>query len=1159
MQGFTHLHTHTEYSLLDGAARINALLSRAKELGMDSLAITDHGVMFGAVDFYKAAQKHGIKPIIGCEVYVAPRGRQFKEGKMDKEYAHLVLLAENEKGYYNLIKLVSIGFTEGHYYKPRIDYEILEQLSEGIICLSACLAGDIPQLLLQGMTQEAKNLAMRLKTMFSPDRFFIEIQDHGIAEQKQVLPLLIKLARECDIPLVATNDIHYVDKADAQAHDVLLCVQTAKLLDEPNRMRFETNEFYLKSEEEMKEVFSFVPDALENTVKIAERCNFDYEFGNIHLPYFEVPKDKTPASYMREIAEAGLLKKYKVITPQVRERFEYEFNMIEQMGYIEYYLIVWDFIYFAKGKDIMVGPGRGSGAGSIVAYAMDITNIDPLKYNLLFERFLNPERVSMPDFDIDFCFERRGEVIDYVNEKYGKENVAQIITFGTMGARSVLRDVGRVLNIPYGEVDRIAKMVPHNLDMTIEKAIEVNPELRQQIEENPEIARLVEMAQKLEGLPRHASTHAAGVVISGKPVVEYVPLSTSDNVITTQFTMKALESLGLLKMDFLGLRTLTVIRDAVDFIFKRTGNKLDLYSLELDDPEIYKMLSNADTDGVFQLESAGMRSFMKELRPTGFEDIIAGISLYRPGPMESIPRYVAGKRNPAEIKYLHPILEPILSVTYGCMVYQEQVMQIVRDVAGYSLGRSDIMRRMMSKKDRAAMEKERDVFIYGLEKDGQVQVEGALLRGVSESVAIEIFEQMRTFAQYAFNKSHAAAYGVVAYQTAFLKRYYPLEFMSAMLNSFLGNALKASQYIQYCREHNIAVLPPNINKSQPRFFPDAEGIRFGLAAVKNVGISAVEFIVQERESNGEFKGLQDFSERCIKSGEINKRMVESLIKAGAFDDLGHTRRSLAGAYEAIIDGVQSNAKNSLAGQVSLFSNDNADIKKFVEKDNIRAIEEYPKHILLTMEKQMLGVYVSGHPLEKYIDLIKQIGFDTSMVALGEEGGDEQAIIEAGLSDNKEIKCIGIITAIKQKTTKNNNMMAFVTLEDIYGSIEVIVFPTVYSKYSSLLKEDEIVLIKGKLNLKEDEGAKIIADEVTPISQLDSGTFKIIWVKITEGNKTYQDELRTFIVANPGNTSVVLYYEQLKQKKELDIKINANEQTIVQLAAMFGAENIKKVK
>lgn len=1159
MSGFIHLHNHTEYSLLDGAARIKALLTRAKELGMSSLAITDHGVMYGAAEFYKTAKKIGVKPIIGCEVYVAPRDRTFKEGKTDKEYAHLILLAENDTGYYNLIKLVSLGFTEGYYYKPRIDYNLLEKYSAGLICLSACLAGDIPQYLLQGMHEEAKALALRLKAMFGPDSFFIELQDHGITEQKQVLPQLIQLARECDIPLVATNDIHYVDKTDAEAHDVLLCVQTGKILDEPNRMRFETSEFYLKSEEEMRELFSFVPDAIDNTVGIAERCNFDYEFGHIHLPYFAVPEGKTAAQYMREIGEAGLLKKYGTVTDEIRQRFEYEFQMIEKMGYVEYYLIVWDFIHFAKTHDIMVGPGRGSGAGSLVAYAMDITNIDPMKYNLIFERFLNPERVSMPDFDIDFCYERRGEVIDYVIEKYGKDNVAQIITFGTMGARAVLRDVGRVLNMPYGDVDRIAKMVPHTLDMTIEKALEYNPELRQQMKEHPEVERLLTMGQKLEGLPRHSSTHAAGVVISKKPVVEYVPLSMNDNVITTQFTMKILEELGLLKMDFLGLRTLTVIRDTVDFVQARTGKKLDLYALALDDPEVYKMLGNGDTNGVFQLESAGMTSFIKELKPSCFEDIIAGISLYRPGPMESIPRYIEGKKNPENIKYLHPILEPILSVTYGCMVYQEQVMQIVRDVAGYSMGRSDLVRRAMGKKDRATMEKEREIFLYGLEQDGKVLVDGALRRGVSEGIAKEIFEQMRAFAEYAFNKSHAAAYGVVAYQTAYLKRYYPLEFMAAMLNSFMGNGDKAAQYIQYCKEHSIDVLPPDINKSIARFSPDGQAIRFGLAAVKNVGYSGVELIVKERRADGEFQGLQDFVQRCLLTGEVNRRMVESLIKAGAFDGFGYNRRSLLDACPAIIDAVQNRAKNSLEGQVSLFAMDNEDIQRFAVQDNITVSEEYPRQLLLSMEKEMLGVYVSGHPLEKYVNIIRQTGFDTSMLGSGEEGAEEETLGASGLYDNKEIRCLGMVSSIKHKTTKSNNMMAFVTLEDIYGSIEVIFFPAVLSRFTSTLRQDEIIMLKGRLSLREDEAPKIIAEELLPLQKEQEETCTKIFLRINQYNKDKLDELKAILRDSPGFTKVILYYEEDKKKQELADGIHCTGQLLVQLSALLGGDNIKKIE
>ncbi|MBP5661571.1 MAG: DNA polymerase III subunit alpha, partial [Clostridia bacterium] len=911
---FVHLHTHTEYSLLDGACRIEELVCAAVDAGMDALAVTDHGVMYGAVEFYKTAKKHGIQPIIGCEMYVAPRSRFDREGK--KEYAHLILLAMNEEGYQNLIKLDSLAFTEGYYYKPRIDYDLLAAHSEGLICLSACLAGDIPQALLRGRYEEAVAFAKKLAAMF-PGRFYIELQDHGIAEQKRILPLLIKLARELDLPMVATNDVHYVHKEDAEMHDVLLCIQTGKTLDEPDRMRFETEEFYLKTEEEMRELFSSVPEAIDNTARVAAQCAFDFEFGNIHIPYYEVPDGLSAEEYLHKIGIEGLRKRYPRITDEITERFEYEFDMIRRMGYVEYYLIVWDYIRYARSVNIVVGPGRGSGAGSLVAYAIGITNIDPLKYQLLFERFLNPERVSMPDFDVDFCFERRGEVIEYVKRKYGADHVAQIVTFGTLKARGAIRDVGRVLNMPYADVDKIAKMVPSELNITIDRALTVNPELRRACEDE-RVEKLIDLAKRLEGLPRNASTHAAGVVISKNPVDTYVPLCVNGDMVATQYVAKYLEQLGLLKMDFLGLRTLTVIRDTLRFIEARTGETPDMMTLDFDDQAVYKMIGTGDCDGVFQLESNGMRSFMKELKPTCLEDIVAGIALYRPGPMDSIPKYIFGKNHPDQVEYDHPVMKQTLEVTYGCMVYQEQVMQIVRDVAGYSLGRSDIMRRAMSKKDQKAMEHERQVFIYGLEENGEVIVPGAIRRGIEEAVAIRIFDKINHFAQYAFNKSHAASYAVVAYQTAYLKCYYPIEFMAAMLNSLLGDDAQTARYTRYLTEHGVRILPPDLNKSASGFapVPGENAIRFGLAGIKNVGIAGIDFLVKEREQNGAYATLDDFASRTASRSDINKRMIESLIKAGAFDFTGFSRRSLLAGYEAVLDAAASRAKTSLAGQFS---------------------------------------------------------------------------------------------------------------------------------------------------------------------------------------------------------------------------------------------------
>ncbi len=1154
---FVHLHTHTEYSLLDGASRIDEVVSAAKNLGMKALAITDHGVMFGAVEFFKEAKKQGIKPIIGCELYVAPRSRFDKQGKTDKEYAHLILLAKDTKGYENLIKLVSLAYTEGYYYKPRIDYDLLEKHTEGLICLSACLAGDIPQLLLNGNYEAAKELAQRLKNAFKDD-FYIEIQDHGIAEQKQILPLLIKLARELELPLVATNDVHYVNKDDAEMHDVLLCVQTGKTMDDPARMRFSTEQFYLKSPEEMAELFDFVPESLSNTVEIADKCNFEFEFGNIHIPYYEVPDGLTAAEYLYKLGYEGLEKKYPEITPEIRERFEYEFNMIKRMGYVEYYLIVWDYINYAKSVDIVVGPGRGSGAGSLVAYAIGITNIDPLKYNLLFERFLNPERVSMPDFDVDFCYERRGEVIEYVKRKYGVDHVAQIATFGTMKARAAIRDVGRVLNMSYAEVDKIAKMVPRELGVTLDRALEVNPELRDACSD-PQVEKLMNFAKRLEGLPRNASTHAAGVVISKNPVDTYVPLCVNGEMVATQYVAKYLEQLGLLKMDFLGLRTLTVIRDTLDFIFQRTGKKLDLSTVSFDDANVYKLIGLGECDGVFQLESNGMRSFMKELKPSCFEDIVAGIALYRPGPMDSIPKYIFGKENPEKVEYQHPIMKNILEVTYGCMVYQEQVMQIVRDVAGYSLGRSDIMRRAMSKKDQKAMEFERQVFIHGLVEDGKVTVPGAVRNGIDEKTANEIFDKIAVFAQYAFNKSHAAAYAVVAYQTAYLKCYYPLEFMAAMLNSLLGDEVKTARYIHYCRENNIQVLPPDINSSVSGFSPMGKNaIRFGLSAVKNVGISGVKSIVKEREANGKFESLDDFAERTALMGDVNKRMVESLIKAGAFDFTGFSRRSLLNGFEAVIDSAVNRNKNSVEGQLSLFDND--EVKQEIQVQTIRETGEYPRLQFLALEKEMLGVYLSGHPLERYKEQVKALGFDLSKITSETDEGGESIITDEMMSlDNKDVRFIGIITSVRKKATKSGSMMAFVTVEDLFSGITGLVFPATLTKCSSFIYEDAIVTISGKLSIRDEEQPTVLINAITPASEdVESESFEV-WVRINDKNESSVQPYKQELENMRGSGSLVFYFEKQRSKNTVLNKIDVDSAEFNKLKEIFGAENVKIVK
>ena len=1063
MAGFTHLHVHTEYSLLDGASRIEELVLRAKELGFDSLAITDHGAMYGAVDFYKAAKKHGIKPIIGCEVYMAPRGHKEKEGRADKEYAHFVLLAENEKGYYNLIKLVSLGFTEGFYYKPRIDYELLEQYSEGLIGLSACIGGDIPQLLLNGMVDEAKALAARLKNILGPDNFFIEIQDHGLREERQVNPQLIKLAEELSLGLVCTNDSHYTRREDASAHDVLLCIQTGKTVDDPNRMRFQGDGFYLKSEEEMRQLFPDLPQAFDNTAKIAERCNFDYVFGELKLPYYKTPDSRTAVQFMRDISREGLYKKYGQPSQTVLERYEYEMNMIEKMGYVDYYLIVWDYIHFAKTHDIMVGPGRGSGAGSIVAYAMDITTVDPIKYNLLFERFLNPERVSMPDFDVDFPPDGRGRVIEYVTQKYGAENVAQIITFGTMGARAVVRDVGRAMNIPYAECDRIAKLIPHELNITLSDALERSPDLKKELA-SEQVAKLIEYSLKLEGLPRHSSTHAAGVVISKEPVDSYVPLALNDNVPVTQFTMKTLEQLGLLKMDFLGLRTLAVIKDTLDMVKKRTGQTPDIYNISFDDPKVYAMLSKGDTDGVFQLESTGMRNFMRELEPSTFEDIIAGIALYRPGPMESIPRYVKGKKEPKSVEYLHPLLEPVLDVTYGCIVYQEQVMQITSALAGFTLGQADIMRRAMGKKKASVLESMRQDFVEGAKRE----------HNIPEQLSQQIFSLLQHFAGYGFNKSHSVAYALVAYQTAYLKAHWRPQFMAAFLNSVIGDSDKLSWYISVCRNDNIDILPPDVNESGYQFTVHGKGaIRFGLAGIKSVGDAAVQEIIKSRTKDGPFTSLTDFCNR-VSMRLVNKRALEHLIRSGAMDSFGAKRSQLLNIMEQAAEQGAASQKDRACGQIGLFD----------EEDTLAATEiklpemdEIPREVILQNEKELLGFYVTDHPLSAYEKVLQRY------MPLYQFVGD------TAIKDGQLVHVAGIISNCTIKNTKKGDTMALLTLEDFTGRFNIIVFSRVYHQFLRQIHEDSIVAIEGRFSVDERE-SKIVAQSITPLSNAEPTSVRL---------------------------------------------------------------------
>ncbi|WP_304205619.1 DNA polymerase III subunit alpha [Peptostreptococcus russellii] len=1079
---FCHLHVHTEYSLLDGFSRLKWLIPKVKELGMSSCAITDHGSMFGVIDFYKACKKEGIKPIIGCEVYVAARKYTDKDPMLDKRSSHLILLAENNEGYKNLIKIVSDSYVDGFYYKPRTDKEQLRKYSDGIICLSACLNGEIPKALMQRDYEKALELAKEYRDIFGEDNFFLEVQDHKLAEDKEVNAGILKISKELGIPMVATNDSHYVNREDSKNHDVLLCIQMQKILDDPSRMKFPNDEFYIKSREEMEELFTFAPEAIDNTLKIAERCNVEFDFNNYHIPSFDVPEGYTPLEYLKELCYKGLYERYENPSQEIIDRLEYEINVISSMGYIEYFLIVWDFINFAKNNNIMVGPGRGSAAGSIVSYTLRITDIDPIKYNLLFERFLNPERVTMPDIDIDFCYERREEVIEYVKRKYGKDHVAQIITFGTMGAKLAIRDVGRVLDIPYNKADSIAKEIPFALGMTIDKAFDVNPNIVQMYDNDEEVKEVIDISKKLEGMLRHASTHAAGVVISKNPVYEYVPLYKNQDSITTQFTMTTLEELGLLKMDFLGLRTLTVIRDTLDLIELNRDKKgytehIDFSKMEYDNPKVFENLSQGNTLGVFQLESSGMRNFMKQLKPSSFEDIVAGISLFRPGPMDSIPTYIKCKQNPEEVKYIHEKLKPILEVTYGCLVYQEQVMQVVRELGGYSFGRSDLVRRAMSKKKMDVMEEERQYFIYGkLDEEGNTEIPGCIRNGVPEDAANQIFDDMIDFARYAFNKSHAAAYGVLAYETAYLKTFYPVEFMAALMTSVMGNTDKVVEYIRECNAMGIEVLPPDINKSYSKFSVDGNCIRFGLAAVKNVGSHVIDAIVQEREEAGDFIDLSNMLKR-LDSKLTNKRIVESLIKCGAFDSLGENRATLMFGFEALQESINKDKKKNVSGQISLFEMMSQEQQEEVEEQNsLKFVPEYKDKVKLEMEKEVLGVYVTGHPLSEYEDLIKR----KTSINCGEINKLKEEPEKLLELNDKEHIIGGMVIGKRLMTTKKDDIMAFVTLEDLYGSIDVVVFPRTLQQYQELLKEDSIIFIKGRISVRDDDDVSILAGQIKSI-------------------------------------------------------------------------------
>ena len=1148
---FTHLHVHTEYSLLDGSNKINEYVSRVKELGMKSAAITDHGVMFGCIDFYKAAKAAGIKPILGCEVYVAPGSRFDKEkGKEEDRYYHLVLLAETQEGYQNLIKIVSYGFVDGFYYKPRVDMELLEQYHEGIIALSACLAGEVARNLARGFYEEGKEAALRYEKIFGKGNFFLELQDHGIPEQRQVNHELIRMSRETGIELVATNDVHYTYSSDAEAHDILLCVQTGKSLKDENRMRYEGGQYYVKSEEEMRRLFPYALEAIENTGKIAERCNVEIEFGVTKLPKFDVPDGYTAWEYLNKLCFEGLDKRYTDNKEELKKRLNYELGVIKDMGYVDYFLIVWDFIRYAREQGIMVGPGRGSAAGSLVSYTLGITKLDPIKYDLLFERFLNPERVSMPDIDVDFCFERRQEVIDYVVEKYGKDQVVQIVTFGTMAARGVIKDVGRVMDVPYVQCDTIAKMIPQELNITIDKAMKANPELKKIYETDETVRKLIDMSRRLEGLPRHTSMHAAGVVISQKPVMEYVPLSRgSDGSLVTQFTMTTLEELGLLKMDFLGLRTLTVIQNAEKLVRRDKGIELDMDKIDYEDKKVYGMLGAGKTEGVFQLESTGMKNFMKELKPGNLEDIIAGLSLYRPGPMDFIPQYIKGKNNPDEIHYDCPELEPILKATYGCIVYQEQVMQIVRSLGGYTLGRSDLVRRAMSKKKASVMEKERQNFVYGNEEEG---VPGCIHRGISEKTANKIYDDMIDFAKYAFNKSHAAAYAVVSYQTAFLKYYYPVEYMAALMTSVIHNPSKVAEYILSSRKMQIEILPPDINFGESEFSADRGAIRYGLSAIKSLGAPMIRAIVEERNENGKYQSLRDFIER-MSGRELNKRAIENLIKAGALDQIAGNRRQKLMVYAEIVDAVNQEKKNAMTGQMSLFDLI-SDEEKEAYEIQMPKVEEYSKEELLSFEKEVLGVYISGHPLEEYEERWrKNITARTVDFQIDEELGTSKA-------GDGEIAVIGgIITNKTVKYTRNNKVMAFLTIEDLVGTVEVVVFPNDYEKNVQKMEEDSKVFIRGKVQGDADKASKLICEKIYSFDDVP----KELWVQFEtkEDYLTEENEFLKLLSGSRGTDRVIIYVRTPKSIKYLGIEksVKINETLLGKLYEKYGMDNVKVVE
>ena len=1148
---FAHLHVHTEYSLLDGSNKIKEYVARVKELGMNSAAITDHGVMFGCIDFYKAAKEAGIKPILGCEVYVAPGSRFDRETvKGEERYYHLVLLAENDLGYSNLTKIVSKGYVDGFYYKPRVDMEILQQYHEGIIALSACLAGEVPRYLVRNFYEEGKKAALRYQEIFGKGNFFLELQDHGIPEQRLVNQQLMRMSQETGIELVATNDVHYTYESDADSHDILLCIQTGKKVSDEDRMRYEGGQYYVKSEEEMRSLFPYALQALENTQKIADRCEVNIEFGVTKLPRFDVPEGYTAWEYLNKLCREGLERLYDPVTEELKERLDYELNTIRTMGYVDYFLIVWDFIKFARDHEIMVGPGRGSAAGSLVSYTLGITQLDPMRYQLLFERFLNPERVTMPDIDVDFCFERRQEVIDYVTRKYGKDRVVQIVTFGTLAARGVIRDVGRVLDMPYAQVDSIAKMIPTELNITIDKALTMNHELKELYESDDEIHYLIDMSRRLEGLPRHTSMHAAGVVISQKPVDEYVPLSrASDGTLVTQFTMTTLEELGLLKMDFLGLRTLTVIQNAVHLAERSSGQKIDISAIDYNNPKVLEMIGSGKTEGVFQLESGGMKNFMKELKPKSLEDIIAGISLYRPGPMDFIPQYIKGKNHPETVTYDTPLLKPILEQTYGCIVYQEQVMQIVQALAGYSLGRADLLRRAMSKKKAAVMEKERESFVYGNPEDG---VPGCVNNGISEKIANKIYDEMIDFAKYAFNKSHAAAYAVVSYQTAWLKYYYPVEFMAALMTSCIDNPGKVAEYILNSRQMGISILPPDVNQSEGIFTVEGKSIRYGMSAIKGIGKPVMEAVTREREENGPFVSLQDFAGRMT-GKEINKKTVENFIKSGAFDSLGATRKQMMQIYISVLDAAAQERKNSLTGQMSLFDFVDAETKHSYEIP-LPNVGEYGKEEKLAFEKEVLGIYISGHPLEEQEECWrKNITAVTTDFLPDEETGFPKVV------DGAKVIVGGMITDKKIKYTKNNKTMAFLTLEDLLGTLEIVVFPRDYERNAALMQEDAKVFIQGRVSAEDDKASKLICEKMYAFEDMP----RELWIQFPDKAAYEQEvaELYRILAASDGSDQVVLYIRAQKAMKRLPPSrgVKIGEELLGILNEKYGSENVKVVE